>query len=159
MKKTSKSDKFKGFLEKYNISSEYLSTSRKMISRAVFIGLFIAFIPVPFQMLLVLAFTPFIRFNVAVALAMCWFSNPFTMPFMYYMEYELGVFILGMEPLAVQMTLDWFSSNLDEIFIPLYVGAAIFSVLGSSLAYYLVHHFWKSSVHRDKGLHFKERHK
>ncbi len=153
LKKTSKHKKLKAFIKKYKIPPEYLSTSRRMVSKAVFVGLFIAFIPMPMQMVAVLAFMPFIKFNVPIALAMCWFSNPFTMPPMYYMEYLTGSFFLGSEPLEVEMTLDWFSNNLDNIFIDLYVGTLFYSVIGSSLGYWLVNHFWKGSVHRDKKLH------
>ncbi len=153
LKKTSKHEKLKAFIKKYKIPPEYLSTNRRMVSKAVFIGLFIAFIPMPMQMVAVLALMPFIKFNVPIALAMCWFSNPFTMPPMYYMEYLTGSFFLGSEPLEVEMTLDWFSKNIDNIFIDLYVGTLFYSIIGSSLGYWLVNHFWKGSVHRDKKLH------
>jgi hypothetical protein len=157
LKKTSKSEKIKEFLKKYKIPPEYLSTNRKMVSRAVLLGVFIAFIPMPFQMVAVLAFMPFFRFNVPIALAMCWLSNPFTMPPMYYMEYLTGSFLLGSEVAPVEMTLEWFSENLDKIFLQLYVGAAFYSIVGSLSAYWAVNHFWKSSVQRDKDLHYKER--
>jgi len=157
LKKTSKSEKLKAFIKKYKIPHEYLSANRRMISKGVFIGIFIAFIPMPMQMLAVVAMMPFTRFNVPIGIAMCWLSNPFTMPPMYYMEYLTGSFILGMEVEPVKMTLEWFSNNLSKIFIPLYVGTLFYSIVGSSLAYYLVHHFWKSSVHRDKKLHRYDR--
>lgn len=145
-------EKLKAFIQKYNIPVEYLSANRKMVSRAVLIGLFIAFIPMPMQMLAVIAVIPFARFNVPIALSMCWLSNPFTMPAMYYMEYLTGSFILGMETTPVEMTLKWFSDNLGNIFIPLYVGTAFYSIFGSALAYYLVNHLWRSSVQKDKDL-------
>lgn len=145
-------EKLKAFIQKYNIPVEYLSANRKMVSRAVLIGLFIAFIPMPMQMLAVIAVIPFARFNVPIALSMCWLSNPFTMPAMYYVEYLTGSFILGMETTPVEMTLKWFSDNIGNIFIPLYVGTAFYSIFGSALAYYLVNHFWRSSVQKDKDL-------
>ncbi len=157
LKKTSKSDKLKSFIKKYKIPSEYLSTSRKMVSKAVLVGLFIAFIPMPFQMLLVLAMMPFFKFNVPIALAMCWMSNPFTMPPMYYMEYMTGAFFLGSEMAPVEMTLEWFSENIDDIFIPLYTGALFYALVGSLSAYWAVNHFWKGSVHKDRKLHRKHR--
>jgi len=153
LKKTSKSEKFKSFIKKYKVPPEYLSTNRKMVSRAVFLGIFIAFIPMPMQMVAVLAFIPFFKFNVPIALAMCWLSNPFTMPPMYYVEYLTGSFFLGSEIAHVEMSVEWFGENIDNIFIPLYTGTLFFSIVGSSLAYWLVNHFWRSSVHRDKKLH------
>ncbi len=149
-KNLSAHEKLKAFTDKYKIPIEYLSANRKMVSRAVLIGLFIAFIPMPMQMLAVVAVIPFVRFNVPIALAMCWLSNPFTMPAMYYVEYLTGSFLLGMETTPVEMTLEWFSENLSNIFIPLYVGTAFYSISVSSLAYYLVNHLWRSSVRKDK---------
>lgn len=149
-KNISTHEKLKDFIHKYKVPTEYLSANRKMVSRAVLIGFFIAFIPMPMQMLAVVAFIPFFRFNVPIALAICWLSNPFTMPAMYYMEYLTGSFLLGMETTPVEMTLEWFGENIGNIFIPLYVGTAFYSVFGSALAYYLVNHLWRSSVKKDK---------
>ena len=157
LKKTSKSEKFKSLLKKYKVPQHYLATNRRMVSRAVGLGVFIAFIPMPLQMLAVLAFMPILRFNVPIALAMCWLSNPFTMPPMYYIEYLTGTFILGIDIVNVEMTIEWFSENLDDIFIPLYVGTFFFSAVVSSLAYWAVNHFWHGSVHRDRKLHRKHR--
>jgi len=47
LKKTSKHKKFNDLIKKYKIPKEYLSTNRKMVSKAVLIGIFIAFIPMP----------------------------------------------------------------------------------------------------------------
>lgn len=149
-KKLGAGDKLKSFIQKYNIPVEYLSANRKMVSKGIFIGLFIAFIPMPMQMLAVVAVIPFARFNVPIALSMCWLSNPFTMPAMYYMEYLTGAFLLGIETSPVELTLEWFSSNLGNIFIPLYVGTAFYSVFGSTLAYFLVNYLWILSVKKDQ---------
>ncbi len=157
LKKTTKSEKLKAFIKKSKIPSEYLSTNRKMISKGVLIGIFIAFIPMPMQMALVLAVVPFTKFNVPIALAMCWLSNPFTMPPMYYMEYLTGSFFLGTEVEPVELTLDWFSNNIHNIFIPLYFGTAFYSIFGSITAYWAVNHFWKKSVKKDRKKHRNHR--
>lgn len=159
LKRTSKSEKLHNFIKKYKIPREYFSTNRKMVSRAVLLGIFIAFIPMPFQMVAVMAFVPFFRFNVIIGLAMCWLSNPFTMPPMYYMEYITGSFFLGTEVQPVVMTLEWFSENLDDIFIPLYVGTLFYSTVGSTLAFLAVNYFWHGSVHRDRKTDRRKREK
>ncbi|WP_349636689.1 DUF2062 domain-containing protein [Sulfurimonas sp. CVO] len=158
-KNISASEKLKTLIQKYKIPTDYLSANRRMVSRAVFIGFFIAFIPMPMQMLAVVAFIPFLKFNVPIALAICWLSNPFTMPAMYYMEYLTGSFFLGMEMTSVEMNIEWFSKNIGNIFIPLYVGTAFYSITVSSLAYYLVNHLWRSSVKKDKDLRKNEKDK
>ncbi len=157
LKKTSKHEKLKSFIKKYKIPQEYLSTNRKMVSRAVLLGIFIAFIPMPMQMAAVLAFMPFFKFNVPIGLAMCWLSNPITMPPMYYMEYLTGSFLLSIKPEPVELTLAWFSDNIDKIFIPLYFGTAMYSIFGSLLAYWAVNHFWRGSVEKDRKKHRNDR--
>lgn len=157
LKKTSKSERIKAFIKKYKIPQEYLSTNRKMVSRAVLLGLFIAFVPMPMQMLAVIAVMPLFRFNTPIALLMCWISNPFTMPPIYYIEYLTGSYILGSSLEPVEMSIEWFSHNFDSIFIPLYVGALFYAVVVSLSAFWLLNYVWKSSVHRDKKLHRNDR--
>ncbi|WP_345992279.1 DUF2062 domain-containing protein [Sulfurimonas sp. HSL-1716] len=149
-KKKSSGGKLDQFIEKYNIPRAYLSTNRKNISKGVFIGLFIGFIPMPMQMLAVVAMMPFAKFNVPIAISMVWLSNPFTMPAMYYMEYLTGSFFLGTQVAPVEITMQWFSDNLKNIFVPLYVGTLFYSVTVSSAMYFLINFLWKRSVHKER---------
>jgi len=150
-KKASGKGKLDTFLEKYNLPRAYFNINRKMITRGVLIGLFWGFIPMPMQMLAVIATTPFFRFNVPIAIAMVWLSNPFTMPPMYYMEYLTGNFILGREGIDnVELTLEWFSNNMGDIFVPLYVGTAFYSIVVSFVIYLLLNWLWIRSVQEEK---------
>jgi uncharacterized protein (DUF2062 family) len=138
-------------IEKYNIPKEYLSINRRSISRGVGIGLFWGFIPMPFQMVGVVATTPLVRFNVPIAIAMVWLSNPLTMPAMYYMEYLTGNFILGRKGLDnIELTMEWFSNHWSDVVVPLYVGTAFYSIVVSFLIYLGVNWCWKKSVFREK---------
>ena len=150
-KRASSKGKLDAFLDKYKLPRTYFNINRKMISRGVYMGLFWGFIPMPFQMVAVVAMTPFIRFNVPIAIAMVWLSNPITMPPMYYMEYITGNFLLGREGIAdITLTVEWFSTHMDDIFIPLYVGAAFYSVVISGLVYIGINWLWIASVHSEK---------
>ena len=150
-KRKQSNGKIKAFISKYKIPPEYLSINRKSISRGVFIGLFWGFVPMPMQMLAVLAITPFIKFNVPIAITMVWLSNPITMPFMYYMEYETGNFLLGYESLAIDnLTLDWFSNNWNKILIPLYVGTIPYSIGLSGIIYFMINKLWIDSVKKER---------
>lgn len=141
--------KLAAFIEKYKIPREYLCVNRRSITRGLAIGVFFGLIPMPFQMLAVLALTPFIKFNVPIAISMVWLSNPLTMPFMYYIEYETGIFLLGLDTLNVEMTIEWFQNNLNAIFIPLYTGTLFYCVTISPLVYYVVNWLWIHSVHQE----------
>jgi len=146
-KKPSGTNKIDAFLEKYNLPKAYLSVNRRMITRGVAIGFFWGFIPMPMQMLAVMATTPFIRFNVPIAISMVWLSNPFTMPPMYYIEYLTGNFILGREGIEdIELTMSWFSEHFDEILIPLYTGTAFYSIAVSGIIYVVLNRLWVKSV-------------
>ena len=150
-KKPSGKGKIDAFLDKYNLPKAYLSVNRRMVTRGVAVGLFWGFIPMPMQMLAVMATTPFLRFNVPIAISMVWLSNPFTMPPMYYVEYLTGNFILGQEGIDdIELTMEWFSANIGDIFIPLYVGASFYSVIVTGSIYFLLNWLWIRSVHSEK---------
>jgi len=157
-KKRKTNHKLKHFIEKYKIPREYLSINRKSISKGVLIGLFWGFIPMPMQMLAVLATTPFIKFNVPIAISMVWLSNPLTMPFMYYMEYQTGNLLLGREGLEnIELSLNWFSQNWDNILVPLYVGTLPYSILFSTLVYFIINKLWIISVKNERPFRFRKR--
>ena len=127
--------------KKYGISKEYISFEKEMVAKAVFIGFFIAFIPMPFQMLAVFLVSPFVKFNVPIAFGICWITNPFTMPFIYFLEYSLGSHILGLE---INENMVFSIENISNIIMPLYYGAFVISITTATLGYYITKKIWKS---------------
>jgi len=135
------------FVTKYKIPKGYLHINRKLVSKGVLIGLMWAFIPMPMQMLAVALTTPFVKFNIPIAITMVWLSNPLTMPAMYYMEYLTGNYILGVDNApSVQLTLEWFQENIGTIFLPLYVGTAFYVFIVAPIIFFIVNWLWIKSV-------------
>ncbi len=154
-KATAGSSRFDALIKKYKIPREYLAINRKSVTRGLLIGLFWGFIPMPMQMLAVLAVTPFVKFNVPIAFSMVWLSNPLTMPLMYYMEYKTGNLLLGWEGIEdIELTLAWFQNHWDDIVVPLYVGTIPYSVGVSALVYFVANHLWIASVKRHRPQRF-----
>lgn len=150
-KKPSEKNKINAFLKKYNLPTAYLAVNRQMITRGVLVGLFWGFIPMPMQMLAVMATAPFVRFNVPIAISMVWLSNPLTMPLMYYIEYLTGNFILGREGLDnIELTMQWFTENFDDILVPLYTGTAFYSIVVSGIIYVALNRLWIMSVNNER---------
>jgi uncharacterized protein (DUF2062 family) len=137
-------------IKKYNIPKEYLKANRKSVTRGVLVGLFWGLIPMPMQMAAVVATTPLLRFNVPIAISMVWLSNPITMPFMYYIEYLTGCFLFNIEPISVELTLEWFEDNLDNILLPLYGGTLFYCVTIPIISAYIVNRLWVHSVRKEK---------
>ncbi len=159
-KKRSNSSKLDAIITKYNIPREYLSVNRNAVSKAVLVGLFFAFIPMPLQMLAVVLMVPFIKFNVPIGVSLVWITNPITMPFIFYGELVIGD-LLTHEPISQDLdfmvelfTMDWFSTafidKLMEIIVPMYIGALFTAVTLAVGGYYLVRYLWWRSVHHQK---------
>ena len=143
--------KFNDFLEKYHLPKAYFAINRRAVTRGLLVGLFWGFIPMPMQMGGVILTTPLFKFNVPIALATVWLSNPITYPFMFYMEYVTGNFLLGKEGLDnVELTMDWFSNHWSDIALSMYVGAAFYSTVVAYLIYLFVNWLWVRSVRREK---------
>lgn len=136
----------KQFLSKYNISVKYFSTNNKMVANGAFIGIYIAMIPMPMQMLAVLLLTFVGRFNLPVAISMCWLTNPFTMPFVYYIEFVTGNFLLGKDTPEFTISSQWFIDNFDNIVVPLYVGAFFYAIVLSTFAYHAILNYCSKSI-------------
>jgi len=160
-KKSVEKGKLDAFLDKYKLPKSFFGINRRSVTRGVAVGLFWGFIPMPMQMLAVIATTPLLKFNVPIAISMVWLSNPFTMPPMYYMEYLTGNFFLGQEGIHdIEMTVDWFKENLADVFVPLYVGTAFYSIVITGIIYLILNRLWVHSVQSEKEgkiLHRKQR--
>ena len=144
-------EKYSDFIVKYKIPRAFLSVNRRAIARGVLVGLFIAFIPMPAQMVTIVLLQPLFRFNLPLAFAMVWITNPLTMPFIYFVEYKTGALLLGIHDLPpVSLHLAWFEEHFEEIVLPLYTGAFFYSALFAFSGYYAVQRLWIRSVRRHR---------
>ena len=127
---------------------EIWSSSRRKILGGVFIGIFVAFIPMPFQMLLVALLAIIFNVNLPVTILLVWITNPLTMPFIYYFEYELGNFVLNVKD-PIKFSFETMNENINEIALSLYVGTAITSTVLAFLSVFILNLLWIKDV-RDK---------
>lgn len=122
--------------------------NRYSVAWAVSVGLFMAFVPVPFQMVLAAAAAILIGCNLPVAVVMVWFSNPITMPPLFYAAYKLGAGILGEPPQRVsfEMSFEWLLTRLDDIWQPLLLGCLIMGVTAALIGHAAVRLIWRIHV-------------
>jgi uncharacterized protein (DUF2062 family) len=80
--------------------SKMLSWAPEQVCRGLAVGMFWAFIPMPFQMAPAALFAWFTRANLPLALLCVWISNPLTYAPIVFLEYKIGVFLGGYVPAA-----------------------------------------------------------
>ena len=128
--------------------------NRRSISGAFAVGLFCAFIPVPFQMVIAAAVAILFRVNLPLSVALVWVSNPITMPPMFYACYLIGAWILQVPPseFSFELSWEWLSNSLGAIWQPFLLGCLICGATSSSLSYFGMRMLWRySSVKRWQG--------
>ncbi|MCH8504762.1 MAG: DUF2062 domain-containing protein [Ectothiorhodospiraceae bacterium] len=122
--------------------------NRHTVAGGVALGLFIAFIPMPMQMLVAAAFAIPLRVNLPIAVAMVWVSNPLTMPPMFFFSYRIGTWFIGspVRDRGFEPSLEWFWYELGNIWQPLYLGSIICGGLVGLAGYGLVHMIWRLHI-------------
>lgn len=127
-----------------------LYPNRRTASRALAIGLFWAFVPVPLQMAPAALMALWMRVNLPIAIAAVWVTNPLTMGPIFYAEYRLGAWLLDARAtdFRFELTLHWLTEGLLLIWQPMLLGMLIFSVVSATLGYVLLNWIWKFSVMR-----------
>ncbi len=120
--------------------------NRRSASGAFAVGLFMAWVPVPFQMLLGAIGAIAFRVNLPLSVALVWVSNPLTMPPLFYFAYVVGTWILG-EPasghIAFELSYEWLANELGAIWQPFLLGCFIMAVISSSLGYMVIRGLWR----------------
>lgn len=113
---------------------------RRNLAPAVAIGLFVAFIPLPMQMVYAAALAILFRANLPVAVSLIWITNPVTIPPLLLLAYQIGAFLIGLPPstLHVEFTLEWLEQTLQHSWQPLVLGCLILGSCGAALGYAVI---------------------
>ncbi len=126
----------------------FLSVSRRSIAGAVWVGLFIALMPLPGQTFIALLAALLLRVNVPVAAAATWATNPVTMGPVFYWEYSLGRLILDMphRPFHIDLSWEWVTSGFLAIWKPLLLGCFISATIVASVSFVAISVIWRLIV-------------
>lgn len=122
--------------------------NRRSVSGAFSVGLFMAFVPVPFQMVLAAAVAIPLRVNLPISVVLVWVSNPLTMPVIFYGTYKFGAWILGtpLQEIEFEPSIEWMMTQLDGVWAPLLLGSLIIGLFFAIVSNLLIRWFWRSRV-------------
>lgn len=122
--------------------------NRHSISKAVGIGLFCTWLPFPFQTVIAAVAALFFRANIAISVALVFITNPITIPPLFFFAYQLGNLVLGRESMdmSIDLTMDWLTDSLSQIWQPLFLGSFLLALFSSMLGYLTVQLLWRQNI-------------
>jgi uncharacterized protein (DUF2062 family) len=134
----------------------YFAVTRRAIAGGIWIGVFVALLPIPAQTVVALLVALVLRVNLPVAAIATWVTNPLTIVPIFYWEYALGTVILQMppQPFEIELSWEWVTDEFLALWKPLVLGSFITATLVSSAVYVSVSVFWRWMV----AYRFKRRH-
>jgi uncharacterized protein (DUF2062 family) len=122
--------------------------NRYSASMAFFIGPFVAFMPIPGQMLLAALLAVLVRCNLPLSVGLVWITNPVTMPAIFYLAYKVGAMIIDvpLEHIEFELSFYWLTNSLVAIWKPFLLGCLICGLFFGSLGYFTISMLWRWRV-------------
>jgi len=138
-------DRLKIFGKKlYNPCIWYFN--KHTISRGIAIGLFFAWIPVPFQMVLAAGFAILFKGNLPISVSLVWITNPITMPVLFLFAYKIGMTFFSVSVnnnIAFELSFTWLYNKMYDIWQPFLLGCIICALITSILGTFLFRIIWR----------------
>jgi len=122
-----------------------LHLNRRSVSGAFFVGLFMAFVPLPSQMIMAAGVAIWLRVNLPISVGLVWVSNPITMPALFYFAYKVGAWTLN-TPLTewnFELSWEWLSTELAPKWEPFLLGCLICGVAAGAIGFLLMRLVWR----------------
>ena len=122
--------------------------NRHSVAKAFAVGLFFAFIPVPFQMVLAAGTAILVHSNLPLSIALVWLTNPLTMPAIFYSCYIVGTWLIGapVQKFSFEASWQWVVDSLSTIGPAFLLGCGVLAVVFSILGYIGIQALWRFSV-------------
>tara|TARA_R110002072_G_scaffold155883_3_gene306318 strand:+ start:8855 stop:9484 length:630 start_codon:yes stop_codon:yes gene_type:complete len=118
---------------------------RRSSAAGAAIGMFCAFIPFPVQTIISAALAILFRVNLPLAIVFSFFSNPVTIPPLFFFAYQIGAMLLGLDEKDVKFSFswEWITNTLVHIWEPLLLGCFIMGTISSILTYSIIRLIWR----------------
>lgn len=122
--------------------------NRHCVAKAFAVGLFFAFIPVPFQMVLAAGTAILVHSNLPLSIALVWLTNPLTMPAIFYSCYIVGTWLIGVpaQKFSFEPSWQWVIDSISTIGPAFLLGCGVLAVIFSVLGYIGIQALWRYSI-------------
>jgi hypothetical protein len=129
--------------------------NRRSVAGATAVGLFVAFLPIPFQMVVAAMGSVWLRVNLPLSVALVFVTNPLTMGPAFYLCYKVGAWLLGSPVIQTgqhfKPTIEWLFDQLAIVWQPLVAGSLLTGLIVSLVGYGLVQLLWRLHIHYRRG--------
>lgn len=122
--------------------------NRRAVARAFLVGVFTAFLPLPFQMGIAAFLAFYVNANVPISVGLVWISNPVTIPPLFYATYLLGTWMLNTPgaDFSIELSMEWVLNELGALWAPLFVGSLTTGLVLAVISYFAMHLAWRLHV-------------
>ena len=122
--------------------------NRRSVSGAFALGIFLAFVPVPFQMVLAAIAAILFRVNILIAVSTVWITNPITIPPIFFFCYKLGAWLLDTPPghFRFELSFHWLANELSAIWQPFLLGCFVVACISSMISFGMVRLAWRLHI-------------
>jgi len=125
--------------------------NRRSVAKAFAVGLFFAFIPVPFQMVLAAGMAIIVHANLPLSIALVWITNPLTMPAIFYFCYVVGTWVIGApeQEFAFEANWQWVIDSISTIGPSFIIGCGVLATTFAAIGYLGINMLWRYSVAKE----------
>lgn len=145
---TLKKHKSLGIFGRLILAPNLWHLNKRSVSGAFAVGLFCAFVPIPFQMILAAAFALIFRVNLPIAAVLVWITNPLTIPPLFYFAYLVGTWALDTPVMDIEfsLTIDWLKNGLLSIWQPFLLGCFLCGSTAALIGSISIRVLWRHLV-------------
>lgn len=124
--------------------------NRHSVAKAFAVGLFFAWAPVPFQMVLGAGGAILFHANLPLSVVLVWLTNPLTLAPMFYGAYKFGALLLGekLQHFEMELSFEWLQHETSLIWGPFLLGCLALGVISALLGYFGIQFAWRLMVLR-----------
>ncbi len=120
---------------------------RRSVAGGVGLGFFLAFIPLPIQMVIGTVAAFLLRVNLPITLTAIWLTNPVTMAPLYLFAFKVGSWITTpghhVQTMHFEPTFEWMLATFEVIWWPLLAGCLICGLSAAAIGNLAVRWLWR----------------
>ncbi|MDG2274104.1 MAG: DUF2062 domain-containing protein [Halioglobus sp.] len=138
------------FLGNWIYASNLWHINRYSAAMAFFVGLFVAFMPIPGQTVVAAGLAVLLGCNLPLSVGLVFITNPVTIAPLFFMAYQIGALVIDVpiQNVEFELSIFWLTNSLVAIWRPFLLGCLICGLFCGCLGYFIISLLWRWRVTR-----------